>query len=94
MFTEHGKDLPAETVAAKLADQVRRFERAGVAIDEHLADRLLLPMAIGEGGRFTTLAPSSHTRTQAQLIEQFLGAGVVEMTELRKDRWLVEVRER
>ncbi|MCA9604266.1 MAG: RNA 3'-terminal phosphate cyclase [Myxococcales bacterium] len=95
VFTEHGKKgLPAETVAAKLADQVRRFERAGVAIDEHLADQLLLPMAIGEGGRFTTLAPSSHTRTQAQLIEQFLGAGVVEMTELGKDRWLVEVRER
>lgn len=93
VFTEHGKKgLPAETVAAKLADQVRRFERAGVAVDEHLADQLLLPMAIGEGGRFTTLAPSSHTRTQAQVLERFLGP-CVEMTELGADRWLVEVRQ-
>ncbi len=93
VFTEHGKKgLPAETVAAKLADQVRRFERAGVAVDEHLADQLLLPMAIGEGGRFTTLAPTSHTRTQAQVLERFLGP-CVEVTELGADRWLVEVRQ-
>lgn len=91
VFTEHGeKGLPAETVAAKLADQVRRFERAGVAVDEHLADQLLLPMALGEGGRFTTLRPSSHTKTHAEVIARFLEP-CVRMTELGDDRWLVEV---
>ncbi len=94
VLTEHGKKgLPAEQVAARLAAQVRRFERAGVAVDEHLADQLLLPMALGEGGRFTTLRPSSHARTQAHLLSRFLGA-VVETRELGDDRWLVEVRER
>lgn len=91
VFTEHGKKgLPAETVAAKLADQVRRFERAGVAVDTHLADQLLLPMAIGEGGRFTTLRPSAHTRTQAHVIGRFLEEEI-QMIELGEDRWMIEV---
>lgn len=91
VFTEFGKKgLPAETVAAKLADQVRRFERAEVAVDEHLGDQLLLPMALGEGGCFTTLRPTGHMRTQAHVIRAFLGE-TISFTELAKDRWRVEV---
>lgn len=93
VFTEHGaKGLPAEQVAARLASQVRRFERAGVAVDEHLADQLLLPMALGGGGRFTTLRPTAHTRSQAEVIAAFLDQRV-RTTELGDDRFLVEVGE-
>ena len=38
----------------------------------HLADQLLLPMALGEGGSFTTLAPSTHTMTNIEIIQRFI----------------------
>lgn len=66
------KGTRAEEVATKLANEIRRFERANVAVDEHLADQLLLPMALGEGGRFTTTAPTSHSHTHADVIALFL----------------------
>jgi len=90
-FTGYGKKgLPAESVAARVVKEVRRFEKAEVAVGEHLADQLLLPMAIGEGGRFTTLRPSQHTRTHAHLIERFLETPI-SLEELSDDRWLVAV---
>ena len=91
VFTEQGKrGVSAEKVAQRLARQVRRFERAGVAVDEHLADQLLLPMAMGEGGRFTTLRPTPHTRIHAVIIQRFLDK-TISLTELGEDRWLVDV---
>jgi RNA 3'-terminal phosphate cyclase (ATP) len=38
----------------------------------HLADQLLLPMALAGGGLFHTLAISDHTQTNMALIEKFL----------------------
>ncbi len=66
------KGLPAEVVAARLSEEARRVTRAQVAADEHLADQLLLPMAMGDGGSFTTLEPTSHSRTHAEVIRAFL----------------------
>ncbi len=39
---------------------------------EHLADQLLLPMALATKGAFTTAVLSSHTRTNIGVIEKFL----------------------
>jgi RNA 3'-terminal phosphate cyclase (ATP) len=41
-------------------------------VGEHLADQLLVPMALAGGGSFRTLPPSSHATTNAALIERFL----------------------
>jgi RNA 3'-terminal phosphate cyclase (ATP) len=67
------KGVLAETVADELAEQVERLVRADVAVDEHLADQLLLPMALGGGGRFTTVEPTPHSHTHAEIIRLFLG---------------------
>jgi RNA 3'-terminal phosphate cyclase (ATP) len=40
-------------------------------VGEHLADQLLLPMALGQGGSFTTLAATEHLRSNAIVIERF-----------------------
>ena len=38
----------------------------------HLADQLLVPMALAGGGVFRTVAPTPHTQTQLELIPRFL----------------------
>ena len=40
-------------------------------MDEHLADQLLLPLALAGGGSFTTTKPSLHTWTNIAVIAAF-----------------------
>ena len=70
------KGVSAETVAHRACDEAERFLRADVPVGPHLADQLLIPMALGAGGTFRTLAVSDHTRTNADVIGQFLAAPI------------------
>lgn len=74
VFTAFGElRKPAEQVALDCVKQVRRYAEGTAPVCEHLADQLLLPLAIGAGGRFRTVKPSEHTRTNAAIIARFLG---------------------
>ena len=42
------------------------------AIGEHLADQLLLPLALGAGGTFTTTPLSGHSTTNMETLRQFV----------------------
>jgi RNA 3'-terminal phosphate cyclase (ATP) len=66
------RGLPAESVASGAAAEAAAYLHAGVPVGEHLADQLLLPMALGEGGSFRTVAPTLHTTTHAEVIRAFL----------------------
>jgi RNA 3'-terminal phosphate cyclase (ATP) len=66
----------AEEVADGVADEMRAYLDSNVAVGPHLADQLLLPMAIAGGGSFTTSAPTPHTRTNASTIAEFLDINV------------------
>ncbi len=68
---EMGK--PAERVADEACDQVFAYlDRAGVA-DAHLADQLLLPMALAPGSSsLTTTRVTEHLLTNGWVVEQFL----------------------
>lgn len=73
VFTGHGaRGVSAETVAGRVADETQAFLDSGAAVDEHLADQLLLPMALAGGGGFTAAVASDHLRSNAALIEKFL----------------------
>jgi len=73
LFTGFGaKTVPAEKVAKGVARDYQNYRRNTAPVGEYLADQLLLPLAIGAGGRFRTSKPSQHTRTNAQVIQQFL----------------------
>jgi RNA 3'-terminal phosphate cyclase (ATP) len=77
VFTSFGeKGVPAETVGARAANEAQRYLDAGVPVGEHLADQLILPMALGEGGMFRTVTPSSHTLTQIDLVGRIAGAKI------------------
>lgn len=66
------RNTSAEQVAERACEQALVFLAANVPVGEHLADQLLIPMALAGGGVFRTLPPSQHTLTNAQVIERFL----------------------
>jgi RNA 3'-terminal phosphate cyclase (ATP) len=66
------RGLAAEEVAHRAADAVDELRQANVPVGPHLADQLLLPMALAGGGTFRTVEPTMHTRTNAEVIGRFL----------------------
>jgi RNA 3'-terminal phosphate cyclase (ATP) len=72
VFTGFGeRGVRSETVAGAAVDEARGYIASSAAVGEHLADQLLLPMALGQGGSFTTLAATEHLRSNAIVIERF-----------------------
>ncbi|MGD0261612.1 MAG: RNA 3'-terminal phosphate cyclase [Verrucomicrobiota bacterium] len=69
-FGERGR--PAEEVAKVAVEAAKVWLEANVPVDEHLADQLLLPMALAGEGSFRTTKPSLHTTTNAEIIRRFL----------------------
>ena len=69
-FGERGR--PAEEVAKSAIEAAKVWLEAGVPVDEHLADQLLIPMALAGGGSFRTTKPSLHLTTNAEVIQRFL----------------------
>lgn len=84
------RGVPAETVAAGVVQQVRRYLAAGVPVGPHLADQLLLPLAVAGSGAFLTLTPDRHTPTNIAVIRHFLPLAI-SSTELGPDRWRIEL---
>lgn len=66
------KGTPAEDVAMEVVDEARRYLEADAPVGPHLADQLLIPLALG-GGRFRTTTLTAHTHTNAAVIERFVG---------------------
>jgi RNA 3'-terminal phosphate cyclase (ATP) len=73
LVTTHGeKGYPAEDVADDALDELEDFLEAKVPVGTHLADQLLLPLAVAGGGRFRTLPLSPHAATNIATIREFL----------------------
>ena len=68
--------MPAEDVAAEAAAEAEAFLAADVPVGAHLADQLLMPMALAGGGTFRTVAPTAHTKTNADVIQRFLDTSI------------------
>jgi RNA 3'-terminal phosphate cyclase (ATP) len=64
--------LSAEKVAHNVCSEVHAYLASDAPVGPHLADQLLIPLALAGGGVFRTAAPSGHTRTQLELIPEFL----------------------
>jgi RNA 3'-terminal phosphate cyclase (ATP) len=71
------KGLPADKVAEAAVADLMSFVDNGAAVDYHLADQLLLPMALAEGrSSFTTTRLTRHTETNVGLLRQWLGVAI------------------
>ena len=66
------KNVRAEAVAKSAVQKAREYIASEAAVGEHLADQIMLPMALAGGGRFTTSHVSMHSKTNADVIAQFL----------------------
>ena len=73
IFTGFGeRGMSAETVAGHAVAEARKYLAANVPVGPHLADQLLLPLALAGAGSFVTSAPTEHTATNIAVIEKFL----------------------
>lgn len=91
VFTGFGeRGVPADRVALDAVKEVREYLSAGVPVGRHMADQLMIPMALAGGGKFRTLPPSRHSLTNAEVIGKFLD---VEITTTKLDRlvWEIEI---
>lgn len=92
VFAEFGeRGVRAETVAARLANRVERYLAAEAPVGEHLADQLLVPMALAGEGAYVTVRPSRHTLTNIEVIQNFMDIAV-KPEEIGMDRWSIALR--
>jgi RNA 3'-terminal phosphate cyclase (ATP) len=82
--------VSAETVAKRASQNARRYLASTAAVGPHLADQLLLPMALAGGGKFTTLRPSLHAITNMEVIRRFVSVDI-DCQEIGGGVWRVEV---
>jgi RNA 3'-terminal phosphate cyclase (ATP) len=84
------KGVSAEQVAGSACDEAQAYLSTDVPVGVHLADQLLLPLALAGGGTFRTVKPSAHTLTNADVIRQFVDVSIVVEQE-RDDAYRVTV---
>jgi RNA 3'-terminal phosphate cyclase (ATP) len=74
LFTGFGqRGVRAETVAENVGRAAQGYLDAKVPVGEHLADQLLLPLALAGGGGFRTQRLTRHAETNLHVIDRFLG---------------------
>ncbi|MDA8021018.1 MAG: RNA 3'-terminal phosphate cyclase [Thermoanaerobaculia bacterium] len=93
------RSATAERVAREACAEAKEYLASGAPVGVHLADQLILPMAVAGRGAFRTQAPSRHTLTQIDLVRHFRGGRVRDDLPITVDRdgatpqWLVQVGE-
>jgi RNA 3'-terminal phosphate cyclase (ATP) len=77
-FTAYGrKGLPAERVAEMACQEILAHHRSGAPVDPHLADQLVLPMALADGeSQVRTSQVSQHLLTNVWVVRKFLARDV------------------
>ncbi len=77
-FAAHGRQgKPSEVVAEEAVAALRAHHASGAAVELHLADQVLVPLAIAAGpSHFTTARPTAHLATNAWTIQQFGAAKI------------------
>ncbi len=73
LFTGFGmKGVPAGKVPLEMVKEIREYLAAGVPVARHLADQLMIPMAMAGGGTFRTLPLTLHSTTNIEILKKFL----------------------
>lgn len=81
----------AEEVVEEAVREAGEYRNGGVPVGPHLADQLLVPMALGMGGVFRTMPLTTHARTNIETIGRFLDSSI-ESSALKDHSLEVRVR--
>jgi len=66
---------PAEAVADDACKEFAAYRKSGMALDKHLADQLIIPIALADGlSKLTTCEITQHLVTNIAVVERFLDA--------------------
>lgn len=84
------RNLTAERVAGRAVKAMKNYLHSGAAVCSHLADQLLLPLVLGCGGKFSTMAPTEHLRTNIAVITQMLPATIL-LQPMDDGVWYVDI---
>jgi len=91
VFTGIGeRGVRAEMVAERAADEASAYLETDAPVGEHLADQLLIPLALAGGGSYTTGQPSLHTTTNIEVVKMFLDVEIT-VTQTNDDVWKIEI---
>lgn len=92
VFTSFGqRGVKAETVAVQAVQQAKDYIAANVPVGEHLADQLLLPLALAGRGTFRTMSPTQHTKTNIEVIKRLLDEVTISVEQLDASAWEVRL---
>lgn len=76
-FTGFGlRGVRAEEVAERTVAEALEYLSTDAPVGKHLADQLLILMALAGGGKFKTLALTAHTLTNIEVVRRFLSSDI------------------
>lgn len=84
------RNRSAEKVALSAFSAMANYLNSGAVVEKYLADQLLLPMILGEGGQFITTKLSNHLLTNISVIQQIAGIDI-NVEQNGNKSWLVTV---
>lgn len=68
--------VKAEDVGENVAQAFLAWRKTGAALEEHLSDQVMLPIALAGAGTYTCSELSLHLRTNLEVIRAFTGLGM------------------
>src|SRR5690606_22759695 len=80
---------PAERVAAEAAQAASRDWHSGAPVGQHLADQLLVPLAVAGDGSLRPSVPTGHTLTNIAISRQFVDIEIRCSRLADSERWLI-----
>ena len=85
--------VSAEKLAQNALIEMEKYLQSGAAVGEHLADQLILPMVLGQGGSFTTVKPSMHLLTNIELAKQFVDVEI-NLKEIEQNKFQINIEKK
>jgi len=89
-FGEYG--VPAATVAGGAVREAQEYLSSELPVGRHLADQLIIPLAMSGGGGFRTGPPSQHALTNIDVVRKLLPAAIT-CRAYAQGKWEVSIGE-
>lgn len=84
------RGVRAETVALRAIAEAQQYLSHDAPVGEHLADQLLIPLALAGGGSYLTGTPTLHTTTNIEIIKRFLNVDI-SVVPVGDELWKIDV---